>query len=110
MWKIKMSSGEEFIVEEREARAAIQAMEKKVPVSLSRGSLNGSFMESVIDQDDPRNNSIISDENYAGLVEGKGSSIDMLNSRYPLPKYEREWKQALEYKKKIENGEVKLLS
>lgn len=109
MWKIKMSSGEEFVVEEREARAAIQAMEKKVPVSLSRGSLNGSFMESVMDQNDPRNNPIINDEDFRGWLSGDYRKLDALNNRYSGDKYDKEWKDALTYKKLVESGEVKLI-
>jgi hypothetical protein len=108
-WKIRMMSGKEYQVGEKDADNARRAQLNGGVAFILNGttSITGKSIEAV--EDEITTNSIFNDENFAGLMDGNGRAIDLLNNRYPLPKYDREWKQALEYKKKIENGEIKLL-
>ena len=107
-----MMSGNEFVLAENEANAVMKAMETKSPVRLSFGVLNGSSVDSVIDEEQAklRSNRIINDENFKELCAGNGRAIDLLNNRYSGDKFEKEWEEALDYKKKLNDSSDRQLS
>ncbi|MFA6982278.1 MAG: hypothetical protein WC243_04660 [Patescibacteria group bacterium] len=112
MWKAKLINGDEFNLNDVEAKALIAGMEARLPVNLGYAVINGISVASLVDVEASKfkTNPIISDNDAQEyLLHGDYKKIDLLNSRYPGDKFEKEWKQALEYKKKIENGEIKLL-
>lgn len=112
MWKAKLINGDEFTLTEVEAKALIAGMESRLPVNLGFAVINGVSVASLIDEEasKTRTNPIINDPDFKAWLEGRGTRLDSLNSRYSGDKYSLEWKEALSYKQKIENGEVKLLT
>lgn len=103
MWKVKMFSGQEFALNDNEARAVIAAMNQKTSVNLGYAVLNASGIESVVNEEQAKlkTNRIINDQDFLGWVEGDMRKLDALNSRYSGDKYEAEWKEALNHKKAL---------
>ena len=110
MWKVKLINGDEFLVTETEARALIAGMESRLPIDLGYIVVAGVSIACVADEEQMRikTNRIINDENFKGLCAGNGRSIDLLNSRYSGDKYEKEWDEALAYKKKLNDNDKQL--
>lgn len=111
MWVVKPVAGDEFKVTDVEAKALIAGMESRLPVNLGYAVINGTSIASIWNEEELRvkTNRIINDENFKKWLNGDYSFVDVLNNRYSGDKYDKEWKEALEYKKKVENGEIKLL-
>lgn len=111
MWKIRMMSGTSYPVSEKVAKVAMEAMKEGGVLNLGFAMLTAKSIEAIENTEEVKrlSNPIINDEDFPGLVEGVGAKIDALNNRYPGERFEPEWKQALAYKKQIEDGEVKLL-
>jgi hypothetical protein len=111
MWKAKLINGDEFTLNETEAKALMAGMEARLPVNLGYAVINGVSVACLIDVEASKykTNPIINDEDFVKWINGSSNAADLLSDRYYGDKYGKEWKIALEYKKKIETGEIKLL-
>jgi len=110
-FKIKMMGGTDYSVNEKEANAAIQAMKNGGVVDLKFALINAKSIEAIENLDEVRlrSNPIYNDEDFLGWMHGNMHKLDALNNRYPLSKYEDEWREVKKIKSEIENGERKLL-
>lgn len=111
MWKIKMMSGASYPVAERVAKVAMEAMKEGGVLNLGFAMITAKSIEAIENTDEVAllSNPIIHDEAFGKWLSGDLRSLDLLNDRYDGFRFESEWKQALEYKKKIESGEIKQL-
>ena len=108
-WKIRMMSGVEYLVDGDDLDSTRKALLNGGVAVIKEASIivNGKSIEAI--EEETAGNPIINDEDFKKWIEGNSRSIDILNSRFRGDKYEKQWKQALEYKKRIETGEIKLL-
>jgi len=105
-----MMSGLEIMVSDKEAELARAAMKAGGILELGFSLINTKSIETIENTEETaiRSNRIINDENFKGLCASNGRSIDLLNSRYSGDKYEKEWTEALAYKKKLNDNDRQL--
>lgn len=101
-------NGDEYTVSDKEAKAAVIAMDRKAPLNLVYAVINGSGILSVSNEAEAsiKMNKIINDEDFKAWLSGNDRRIDSLNNRYPGDKFEKEWKEAMDYKKSLESQDL----
>ncbi len=101
MWTLQMFGNQTFKVSDEQAVVIQKAIENNWKVVGFLGfTIAVSGIEFLISEEMEKNqhlllNPILNDEAFRGLCDsGEARFANMLDSRYPLPKYQKEWDEA----------------